>query len=165
MDTLARGFSVGWQLLLEMLPVLVMTVLVALVLSWVFGQRRFVRPGAKAETVLPWYRVHDFGRVFSTVCAIAAFGSFQGYLVGSVGFEGADKTIASLLAGAVTFLSTILALFYAKDAPESFRQAIAPGIIAFLVCFLVFGGYKDRLNDRGIAGPADTPVLAPEPAK
>lgn len=166
MDALLKGFTVGWSLLLQTLPVLLITVVVAFVLSWIFGQRRYIPPGETQETVLPWFKVHDQSRVFSTVAAIAAFGSFQGYLVGSIGFQDADKTIASLIAGAVTFLSTIIALFYTKDAPESFRQAIAPGIIAFLLCFMTFSGYQDRIRPGGIqdATPIDPiPDLATEP--
>jgi hypothetical protein len=167
MDALLKGFAVGWTLFLQTVPVLLITTIVAFVLAWIFGQRRFVAPGEETETVLPWYKVHDQMRVFSTVAAIAAFGSFQGYLVGSIGFQDADKTIASLIAGAVTFLSTIIALFYTKDAPESFKQAIAPGIIAFLLCFMTFSGYQDRIRPGGIpdATPVD-PILehAAEPA-
>lgn len=154
MDALLKGLSVGWTLLLQTVPVLLITLLVAFVLAWAFGPRRFVPPGQTEETRLALYQVHDLMRIFSTVAAIGAFGSFQGYLVGSVGFQDADKTIASLIAGAVTFLSTIIALFYAKDAPESFKQAIAPGIIAFLLCFMTFSGYQDRIRSGGIPDPS-----------
>jgi hypothetical protein len=157
MDDISKGFAVAWGLLLQTVPLLVWTLVIAACAAFLFGPRMIPATRKTAAVRLPWYRVHEFGRILSTVTAIAAFGSFQGYWVGSVAFQDAEKTIASLLAGAVTFLSTTIALLYAKDAPESFKRAVAPGIVSFLMCFLVFSAYRDRLTSGQIKEPLAAP--------
>lgn len=161
MEAFIKGVTAGGVLLLEAIPILVWTMLISLALTWLLGQRP---PAAKDKNGIPavkWWKVHEFGRVYSAVTAIAAFGAFQGFVIGSVGFEEAHKTIAALITGAITFLSTVIALFYAKDAPDSFRAAIAPSVIAFLLCFLVFRTYPDRLSNTVIPDP--TPLTEAKP--
>lgn len=149
MHDVLKGLSVCLLLLGKALPVLILTIFLAAILSWIFGPRRYT-DSAGVEKTVPWYFVAEYSRVISIVTAMSAFGTFQGYLVGSIGFEDSSKTIASLITGAVTFLSSIIALFYGKDAPESFKRSIAPGIVGFLMCFLIFNGYHDEIVGAGI---------------
>lgn len=137
-NSFARGFQAIQSAGIYVAPAFVGTMAISAVLSWLLGPREFGKDEQK--TVLPFYKVHQFWRVFSYVLTFSIFGMVQGFIIGSAS-PGQNQIVSTIVSSFLAVAASYLAFFHTKDFPEEVRRTLAPAIIGLFASILLFMFY------------------------
>ena len=158
MNSIGKGLSATLDASWEILPIFIGSLVIAAITTYLFSKRGSTEDADLKSKLRAWLLVPDFGSIFVYAAVFCFFGALHGYLIGTLS-DKFTQVISSLIPGAVTIGSTYIALFHSSTLPQEVRRALAPALLGFLLCFIVFTKYAGLLEGADMPGPTKGAAL------